>query len=248
MSLSDEVLMAYVDDELDAQGRIEVEAAMAADSDVARRVGEHRALRARVRSAFDPVLDEPVPARLLDVVRTAPATATAPAQARVVPRTARDVRTRSLPRWAALAASVLVGILAGRFAFHGGGPGVIATRNGQMMASGVLADALTSQLAVQQRVGQPVHIGVSFRAKSGEYCRTFSMRAPAVTGLACHAAKGWRLQVLSGAGRVAADAGNYRQAASSLPPAVVAAVTDEISSDPLDARAERLARNRGWQP
>ena len=116
------------------------------------------------------------------------------------------------------------------------------------MASGLLANALTRQLLAQQRASEPVRIDVSFRSKSGEYCRTFSMRSPAVAGLACHAADGWRrLDVLSGTESHAVTGEGYRQASSSLPPAVVNAVTHEMS-EPLDARAEAAARRHGWQP
>lgn len=155
---------------------------------------------------------------------------------------------RSLPQWAALAASLLIGILAGRLAFRGSGPGLITTRNGEMMASGLLADALTGQLASQQQAIQPVQMGVSFRSKSGEYCRTFATHIPAVAGLACHTVDGWRLQVLSDTEKRQVAAGSYRQAASSMPAAVVSAVNEEISGEPLDARAEAAARGRGWQP
>ena len=72
MTFPDEVLMAYADDELDARARAAVEAAMAADPEIARRIAQHKALRSRVHSAFDKILDEPVPARLLQVVRSEP--------------------------------------------------------------------------------------------------------------------------------------------------------------------------------
>jgi hypothetical protein len=248
MRLSDEVLMAYADDELDADTRIAVESAMTKDPDIAHRIAQHRALRQRLRSAFEPVLDEPVPAKLIDLARNAAAMSAPPNKARVIALPRRLGGRRSLPRWAALAASLLIGILAGRFAFRAAGPGLVATRNGHMIARGLLADALTRQLVSQQPATEMVQIGVSFRSKSGTYCRTFSMRAPTVAGLACHAADGWRLEVLSGIGRQEVPAGGYRQASSSMPPAVVNAVGDEISGEPLDARAEAAARTHNWQP
>lgn len=248
MTFSDEVLMAYADDELDESTRLAVESAMAADPGIARRIAQHRALRERLRSAFDPVLDEPVPPRLVELARTTPAPPAAADKSRVIPLRRRMAERRSLPQWAALAASLLIGILAGRLVFHGGGPGLVATHDSHMVASGLLADALTSQLASQQQATQPVQMGVSFRSKSGEYCRTFSMRAPAMAGLACRAADGWQLRVLSGTEPQHPAAGGYRQASSSMPPAIVSAIGDEISGDPLDARAEAAARGRGWQP
>jgi hypothetical protein len=248
MRFSDEVLMAYTDNELDENTRIAVESAMATDPDIAHRIAQHRALRKRLRSAFDAVVDEPVPLKLIELARNAPASSAARNEAPVIPLPRRPAARRSLPQWAALAASLLIGILAGRFAFRAGGPGLIATRNGQMIARGLLADALTSQLVSQQRAAETVQIGVSFRSKTGTYCRTFSMRAPAVAGLACHAADGWRLKVLSGTTEQQVTAGSYRQASSSMPPVVVSIVTDEISGEPLDARAEAAARRRNWQP
>ncbi|HVS78069.1 MAG TPA: hypothetical protein VHE11_14115 [Steroidobacteraceae bacterium] len=248
MTFSDEVLMAYADDELDESTRTAVEAAMAADPEIARRIARHRALRERLRSAFDPVLDEPVPPKLIDLARNAPVPSNASYESQVVSLPRRRAGRITLPQWAALAASLLIGVVAGRLAFHGSGPGLIATHDGHMMARGLLADALTRQLASQNGATQPVQIGVSFRSKAGQYCRTFSMPASAMAGLACHAADGWRLQVLSGAQEQEVTAGGYRQASSSMPPAIASAVSDEISGEPLDARAEAAARGRDWQP
>ena len=56
MTIPEETLMAYVDGELDEAGRGEVEAAMAADPEVARRVERHKALRKKISSELDPVL------------------------------------------------------------------------------------------------------------------------------------------------------------------------------------------------
>jgi len=248
MTFSDEVLMAYADKELDASTRIAVESAMAKDPEIARRIAQHQALRKRLRAAFDPVLDEPVPPRLVDLARKTPEPSAAPNKARVIPLARRLAPRRSLPRWAGLAASLLIGILAGRFALRTDGPALIATRDSHMLAHGLLADALTRQLASQQRATQPVQMGVSFRSKSGQYCRTFSMRAPALAGLACNAADGWRLEVLSGTAEQEVGAGGYRPASSSMPPAVVSTVSGEISGEPLDAEAEAAARRQDWRP
>ncbi|MGH8291582.1 MAG: anti-sigma factor family protein [Steroidobacteraceae bacterium] len=248
MRFSDEILMAYADDELDEKTRTAVESAMSTDPEIARRIAQHRALRKRLRSAFDPVLDEPVPPRLIDLARNAQVSSSAPKRTQVIPLLRPAAPRPSLPQWAALAASLLIGILAGRFAFRTGGPALITTHNGHLMASGLLAEALTRQLASQQQATQSVQIGVSFRSKSGDYCRTFSTHAPAVAGLACHAADGWRLQVLSGTEAQEVAAGGYRQAASSMPAAVVSTISEEISGEPLDARAEAAARSHNWQP
>lgn len=247
MKLSDDVLMAYADNELDEKARAAVQAAMARDPELARRVAQHRALRERLRAAFEPVLDEPVPERLRDLARNTAAATPSATESNVIALPRRVARRAPLPRWVALAASVLLGFLAGWIVTREGGTGPIVTRHGHMMARGPLAAALYGQLAATQHGTGPVRIGVSFRSKSGEYCRTFTLRAPAVAGLACHAADGWRLQALSSARAADVAAGGYRQAASSLPAAIVAAVNEQIAGQALDARAEATARERGWQ-
>ena len=64
MKYDDEILMAYADGELDPARRAEIDAAIAKDPALARRVEQQRALRARLAGAFAKVLDQPVPERL----------------------------------------------------------------------------------------------------------------------------------------------------------------------------------------
>jgi hypothetical protein len=245
VSFPDEVIMAYADDELDARTRAAVEAAMASDPEIARRVARHKALRSRFRSAFDKVLDEPVPTRLLKVVHSAPADSR---ENNVVPMRGRPVRQWSWPQWTAIAASLIVGVIAGRLALVRS-PSPIVMSGGQVLASGALADALSNQLAADQSTADPVRIGVSFRSKSGEYCRTFDLASPgALAGLACRAADEWRVRVLARTESPAGSSGSYRQAASSMPAAVIAGAGDLMAGEPLDAQAEAAARGRHWQP
>lgn len=244
MSFPDEVLMAYADDELDARTRAAVEAAMVSDPEIARRVARHKALRGRFRSAFDKVLDEPVPTRLLKVVHSAADSR----QNKVVPMRGRQVRQWSWPQWTAIAASLIVGVIAGRLALLRSSSPIVMS-GGQVLASGALAEALSNQLAADQSTADPVRIGVSFRSKSGEYCRTFDL-APAgvMAGLACRAAHAWQVRVLARSESPGGGSGSYRQAASSMPPAVIAGVGNLMAGEPLDAHSEATARRRHWQP
>ena len=247
MTFPDEVLMAYADDELDARTRAAVEAAMASDPEIARRIAQHKALRNRVHSAFNNVLDEPVPERLLKVVRSDPSGSR---KSNVVPLHRRPVRRWAWQQWTAIAASLIVGLIAGRLALvRSRVAGPIVMRGGRVLAGGALADALSDQLVAAQSAAGPVRIGVSFRAKSGQYCRTFALRQPApLAGLACRAGDDWRVRVLAHTESAAGDAGAYRQAASPMPPAVITAVGNLIAGEPLDAQAEAAARGQHWQP
>jgi anti-sigma factor RsiW len=187
MTFDDETLMAYADGELDAAARAAVEAAIAADAALAQRVARHRELRERLHAAFDPVLSEPLPERLLASARGAPRTGD------VMPLRARSAPRGSWPQWAAIAASLVIGVLSGALLPHPGAEsGPIVARNGQMLASGVLASALSRQLASTQPPNAAVRIGVSFRTRDGVYCRTFVLEdAAALAGLACHERAAW---------------------------------------------------------
>jgi hypothetical protein len=244
MTYSDEILMAYADGELQEPERGEVERAVRADPALAAIVERHRTLRRDVFAAFAGVLDEPVPARLqaqgagkvlsLDAARNARARAQAPAPA----------PQRIWPKWTALAATLVVGVLAGSLWFdgsNGDGGFVSADAAGRLTARGQLAGALSRQLASDPAPSSPVRIGVSFATRDGGYCRSFSVGAN--TGLACREGEAWRIAVLK---ETAKTAGEYRQAAAA-PAAVLDAIDERIAGSTLDAAAERAARERGWK-
>ncbi len=230
MTYSDETLMAYADGELDPAERAAIEQAMRTDPAIAAAVERHSALRADVAAAFAGILDEPVPARLQPA-----------APANVVSLEAvREKRRRwSWPEWGALAATLVVGVLAGKM-IPGGGPAIAGNGN-QVVARGELASALDRQ--VGGRTDGAVQVGVSFAARDNRYCRSFVMGASA--GLACREGGQWKIPVLAEAEKEAA--GGYRQAGSALPPAVLDAIDARIADKPLDAAGEEAARARGWK-
>jgi hypothetical protein len=245
VNLSEETLMAYVDGELDVQTREQVEIALASDPEAARRVAAQRALRSTLRAGFDPVLDEPVPARLLSLVRASGAPATS---GKVLPFRPKPVARTPWMQWGSLAASFILGALVWHFASRQYLAGPFTEQHGVIVASGSLARALSEQLASQQEPSAAVQIGVSFRAKGGGYCRTFRLQqSDGAAGLACHEQAGWKVEVLAHPSPSASPQGQYRQAASALPPTVLQAVDAAIAGDPLDAAAEAQARASRWQ-
>lgn len=259
MSFSDETLMAYADGELTPPERAEVERAMRGDPELAARVVRHQALRADVFAAFAPVLEEPVPARLSAIAlpgkvadlaaaradRGARADGTEGADVRAVAPAASLATRRawSWAQWGGMAASLAIGVLAGSILLGGGTPqSGIASADGALVATGALAEALSTQLAADVPVGAKVRIGVSFIAKDGALCRSFSMGTAA--GLACRGGAQWKLPVVAEAER--GTAGAYRQAGSAMPAAVLAAIDERIAGAALDAEGERSARRGGW--
>jgi hypothetical protein len=237
--------MAYVDGELDVATREQVAGAIAADPEVARRVAAHQALRGRLRATFDKVLEEPVPAQLLSLVRPR---ASEPGRGQLVRFPGKQTPRRAWWQWSSLAASFLLGALVWQFASRLYAPGSVSENHGEFVASGALARALSGQLAAQQNPSGPVQIGVSFRSRQGDYCRTFRLRGSvASAGLACHRDEAWKVQVLARDEAAQVATGQYRQAASALPPAILHAVDEVIAGDPLDAAAEAQARAGGWR-
>ena len=243
MTYSDETLMAYVDRELDADASAAIEAAVARDPELAARVERQRKLRGAVHAAFEPILQEPMPKRLLDA-----ASGTEPASS-----TPRTERRWTWFEWSAMAASVVLGLLIGgtlmvdsrRAPTVDAGVDWVAER-GHLVARGNLALALSEQLAGAQKPDAGVRIGLTFLSKAGEYCRTFASEKGATAGLACFSAGEWRIPVIAQADR-AGTSGDYRTAAAPLPPAVLREVDERIQGSSLDAEAERAAQHRGWK-
>jgi hypothetical protein len=260
MSIPDELLMAYADGELNdaahAAERAQVEAAMKADTDIARRVEKHRALRGRLSASFDRVLEEPVPDRLIAAIRRAPAATTATVSdlssaraAKAAAAGAAKPRAKwSGPQWGAMAASLVIGAIIGHVALQSPDASPIVARDGHLVAQAGLADALSNQLASTQTVNSPVQIGTSFKAKDGAYCRTFVLHeGDAVGGLACRAGKDWNVNTLARAEATPGADGGYRPAGSEMPDAVRAAVEAQIVGDPLDSSGEAQAKSSGWK-
>jgi hypothetical protein len=244
MTFSEETLMAYADGELDPQTRSAVEAAMAVDPQIAREVAQHKALRGRLRSAFDPILDELPPARLTAAARGAPSVRR---EGNVIPLRRKQGARWSWPQWGAMAASLVVGVLAGQMFLRLPGTDTITTHKGELLATGVLAQALSEQLASNQAQTAPVQIGISLKSKNGDYCRTFVMReTAAVAGLACREHQEWRVRALAQSEPTSESGSQLRPAASSLPRSILQAVDETIAGEPLDASAEAAAQSKDW--
>jgi hypothetical protein len=253
MNIPDELLAAYVDGELDGAERARIEQAMAHDARIAQRVAHYRSQRDRRRRRFDSVLHEPLPQRLLQTGRSAAPTGTAQIidLARVrAERKRRTERHRFLQSHRlAVAASLIGGLLMGMLAERLiTSDALTAYHGGALVARGVLAQALDNQLAGSPAPGSQVRVGLSFKAKSGNYCRTFAVTDDHVlAGLACHAGNEWRLLTLVGTAADAGAASGQRMAAATSPPVLMQAVRQRISGAPLDARAEARARGSDWR-
>jgi hypothetical protein len=225
----DERLIAYVDGELAGDDLKLFEAEVAADPRLADEVDKHRTMAARLAMAYAPVLGEKVPGRLRSAVRGRP----------------RSAKAVPAWQWGAMAATVAVaaaaGVVGGHFAWPQEGP--VVASHGVLLANGSLEAALTRDLGSQ---AGPMRGSLSFKAKSGRYCRTFQSTSDALAGVACRQGDAWVMQTTT-AFHPAKAAPAYRTAASETPAAVLMALDGLIAGQPLEAAAEKAARDKGWR-
>lgn len=215
-------VLAYVDNELSPRDAAAFEAELARDPALAKEVERHRALTAAVGRAYAPVLDEAVPPRLT-----------------MVANAANDPGRGWWRSWGAVAASLVVGVIIGRMALP---TSDVVQGPGGLVARGALARGLTTQLAADTG---PIQVGLTFKDSAGRWCRTFESTPARMAGVACRDDRRWRVELATAVG--VSQTPTYRTAASQMSPAILAVVDGLRAGDPLDAEAERRARDGQWR-
>ena len=268
-------VMAYVDGEMPPEDIALFEPRLALEPALAQAVARERTLRASLQSAYAPVLDEPMPPALLDLLaipdaaaKAAPvhlvaAPAPAAASNEALPAGTNDAARAALPharRWAwpqfgAMAASLVLGVLFGArlFAPHAAAGGdtlaLAVASDGAITAQGALRSALEQDVA--GTVLDPnarVGVGLTFRDHARQYCRTFTLDGES-SGIACRQSEGWIVAHLEhGRNARAGEQGGYRTAGSALSPTLLQAVDAMREGDTLDAAGEASAKAAGWKP
>lgn len=230
MTISEEMLAAYADGELDEISAARVERALGEDPVLADRLEAMLSLKSVLAAHYGPVLTQPLPERL-----TAPIADAAKVVDLAAERAARQRWSeRPALRYgggAIAAAMALVLLFTVNRQTAGSndlaGPQLVAALDGQ--TSGMVGPEGTKVL-------------LSSRDKTGTLCRGYADKA--ASGIACREGQGWTVRF-----RGAADAnaqGDYRQAGSG-DAAVMAAAQDMASGDALDAVQEAQAIADGWK-
>jgi len=241
-----ETLAAYVDGELPVEEMRRIESLLASRPDLAEQVERQRALRASMQDALGEILAEPVPDRLRDLVRNAPAHRSFAALAAETLQ--RAFAPRVLIPVAALACGLVIGFGLDRAARE---EGLFASSSsGRLIAQGALAQALSEQLASAGYPGPGPRIRISFRSRAGQDCRTFTFATAraSTAGIACHDRDEWVVGTLTPGEKNAVSGGSYRMAASAMPEPIRSTVSAMIVGQPFDAAGEREARDRSWNP
>lgn len=228
MTILPEQLAAYADGELDEVAATRVQYAVENDPELARELGRLVALRLALAARFDPILTEPVPERLINVIEDA---------GKVI--NLSDVRAERQTMWqrpqfrlgagAAIAASLIVALLVGG---RGGTP--------QGYADTQLTAALDGALSGETGA-DGTRLLISFRDRNGAACRGYS--GLEASGIACRDDHGWKLNMLDGS--AAQHTTEYQQAASENA-SIMAAAQNMAAGPALDAAAEKDARDAGW--
>ena len=254
MTLTPETLMAFVDGELAPGEERRVADEVAKDPALSAYVEQQKELAATLRTAFAPVLEAPIPARIERTVRETQIPSGALSRLRSLVRLQRlwrEQMARAGQSWipaGAMAAGIVLGVVfAG--SFEAGTE--MRTEGGALVAQGELARVLTAELASEQTpdARAAARIGVSFRSNDGAFCRSFETQAGArgaVAGIACLKDGDWQIAALASA--EPGSPGEFSTAGGDMPATVRTALNAMISGDPLDAEQERAARNQGWAP
>jgi hypothetical protein len=232
--IDDGELLAWLDGELEDDDAARIAAAVKADPALAARAAAHRRLVERLTTGFAPMLGAAAtPAQV-----GAPVASLADAQAARHARTVRRPFDSDWQRYAALAATLMVGLSTGVLSDRLAAPRGIADAPEALVASAALSTALDEQLSGQPG---PVRISLSFRNHAGEYCRSFT--GAALAGIACRDASRWQLRY---AAAVSGTTAAYRTAAAG-DQALLTASDAMIDGVPLDANGERTARQLAWR-
>jgi len=240
MTFDQQTIMAYVDGECDAVTAKRIEKAMASDAMLAEQIGRERALRGKLAAHYAPVLSEEIPDRLTAMLASAAAPGVdhsfAARKADQI-HAKRQGRGFGIVQWGAMAATLALGIVVGQYGLGGGSDSPFAQQGGALIASGTLEHALDKQLASAQPDDSDYRIGLTFRAKAGNICRSFT--GEAVSGIGCREGENWKMvNTLPGGAQ-----GDYRQASSSALNAIAA---EMMTDAPVDADTERTLRDSGW--
>ncbi|MDP2259350.1 MAG: hypothetical protein Q8J89_06510 [Caulobacter sp.] len=236
MIVTDEMLIAYIGGKLSAPDRAAVEAAVASDPTVAERLRRHREVGAMIQNAISSggrksrtAAGDKSAAPVVSLADARRTRETPPAPPRKAKAGAPTARKPLDPRWAALAAGLVLGIAVGIFAPRPTND----LLDGKLQARGALAATLEQGLAQDQKPDPAVELLATYHSQSGVWCRTFASETR-ITGIACRTGDGWRL-VLTEVGAAVPSA------------AMNAAITTLGLGAPVDVAAERKARAAGWR-
>lgn len=240
----DEALSALIDGTLPSEAAAALNERLAREPGLAARLAAMERANRAVRAAYRGVVDEPLPDRVLDLLR-------APRDGRIVDLRAR--RRRASPAWFphALAAGIALAVGLGLgfgLSQRGGesGSAALLAGAGAVPPASPLHELLES---APSGVARPVdgaataEARFTFRAQDGDWCRELAVTTESAShaALACRRGGAWRVELV---GVAAAGGELYRPAGAESP--FQEAVDALIDGEPLEPGAERALLANGW--
>ncbi|MEQ1491067.1 MAG: zf-HC2 domain-containing protein [Terricaulis sp.] len=222
--LNDELISAYLDDELDAERRAMVEQHLRTDSGAAARLERMRAADGVLREAF-PALEQPRD-NLLATMILAP--------------TAERAPRRWAMQAAALAAAAVIGMLVGQSIRGNASDAPFAISSRQAALLNTLPSGQTARIG-----GAEFEAIISVASDAGDICRQFRMTSNAsrTDVLACHQPASGAWTMVAAAPAPVAEA--YIPAGANSP--IDVALQSLGPAEALDAEGERAMIARGWR-
>lgn len=225
--VTDEMLMAYIDGELDEPTSRAVAAAIAADPALAERARAFASSAEAARAAFADILSAPPPEPLVKTVRDGTRTET------VVPFPRRNWVRAALP----LAACVVLAV--------GAGGGYLFGRS-QAPADAFAETAAIASAIATLPAGTPAPLGEGQLTVLGSYpidqglCRSFALDAPgeSLSGVACDRGAGYQVEMALAGG----PSDGFAAASDRVSASIDAYLTSVGAGSPLgpDEEAERF--------
>jgi hypothetical protein len=253
-TITDDVLVAYVDDELEPAQRGEVERSLASDPALQRKARAFAESAAFLRRGLEAKLHEPLPEHLLRVFDCGCAADAAGDDdgSTVVPLPAarrRPLSAAAWPQWAAAAALLLM--VGGGLGFFSAG---VLVPEGEPMIAGI--DPTTARVLDREASGTPGEIMplLTFRDHDGRLCREYEVTASGAEArqiqrsVACRASGGgWTLVASTYATAAPAAAGQGYVPAAGAPEPAIDLMAQLIAGAPLTPAAERAAIESDWR-
>lgn len=251
VDLTDELLVAFVDDELDASQREMVSAVLTRSPALSRRAEEMRLARDLLSEAFPLREGEGIPAPI-----EAAANRLAEACAQRSSTRSRPFAFRSRRLFALAAGVILFGLGVATYLIWraasvsaGGGATALVRIDPDTPLHRVLENTPSAEVINAPAENAALRAVLTFRAKDGRYCREFEILAGArgATGVACRAQGKWQTEVLISAAAAPSSSNYYTPAGGSDERAVDDAIDHLIQGDPLGAPEEARILASGWE-
>jgi hypothetical protein len=268
-TISDEMLMAYADGELDGSDCAGVESYLANSSDGVSRLSVFAATGRGLAGMFEQPMLEPVPKRLLDAVHSGATVRTGRTQGgkpldHVIAfgRTQRGAAPFARRDWALLAASVAaLAIVGGAYGFRPqpAAGEMFATKlsqSGERIAVAELASALdvtrSRVTAARDIAGTAVTIKpvLTFATANKDYCRQYVISRPgpdAIGGVACRdSSSQWQIKTQVAIAPEKSTEGSIAPSGKDGNAVIGAAIDGLIKGNALDGEQEDAVLKSGW--